>query len=142
VYAVGDSTTTAYDQVTGFLVGTLARISDKLDFAAVDVNAYAATAAAGYSASQLTVAVSAAGAVTFAGSSAAGLTLAQQISAVQSVVNVTQGDSAFWINSGSTYVFNNNTAGDSIVQLVGQAGTASLTTTVGLGAAAGEIILV
>lgn len=139
VVGTSDSTTTAYDQITGFLVGTAAKISDVLDFAAVGVNTYAATAVTGYTAAQLTVGVSGLGAVTFAGTSAAGLTVAQKIAAVADVVIATNGDSAFFIDNGNTYVFNNNTAGDSVVELVGQAGTTTLTTTAGVGA--GTIIL-
>jgi hypothetical protein len=133
---LGDSTTTAYDQITGFKMsdigGAGALISDGLDFAAVGVTAYAATAATGYTAAELTVAVAAAGAtggaVTFAGTAAAGLTVAQKIAAVQSVVVTNAGDSAFFTDSGNTYVFNNNAGGDSVVMLVGVAASGLITT--------------
>lgn len=125
----GDSTTTAYDQVTGFDIATAARASSCLDFDNAGVTVYAAQAATGYSAAQLTVAVDADGLATFAGTSAATLTLAQQISALASVVTVNDGDSAFFVNNGNTYVFNNDTAGDSVVMLVAQTGVLSLDTT-------------
>jgi hypothetical protein len=131
VMAAGDSTVSAWDQITGFDVGAVVAgaVSDQLDFATVTLNQYAATAATGYTAQQLTVSVSAAGAITFAGSAASALTLAEQISAVQSVVNVTNGDVGFWVNGGSTYVFNNATAGDSLVQLVGVTTATAIITT-------------
>ncbi len=132
--AAGDSTTTSYDVITGFRMAgaTAGTVSDNLDFAAVSINAYAATAAAGYTAAQLTVAVSAAGLVTLAGTSAATLSLADTISAIQSVVTANNGDTALftYATAGvtSSYVFNNNTTADSVVQLVGISGT-TLTTT-------------
>ena len=52
-----------------------------------------------------------------------------EIAAVQSVVVTANGDTAFWIDNGSTYVFNNSTAGDVVVQLVAQTGATSLLTT-------------
>ena len=128
VIAAGDSTTTAYDQITGFKLsdigGAGGKVSDLLDFAGTGaITTYGATAATGYTAAELTVAVTAAGAngglTVFGGSAASGLTLAQKIAAIQSVVNITNGDTCFFIDTGNTYVFNNNSAGDSIVQLVG-----------------------
>jgi hypothetical protein len=89
---------------------------------------YAATTATGFSAAELTVAVSAAGVVTFAGTSASALTLAQKISAVQSVVTTNAGDSALFTHGTNSYVFNNNSSGDSVVELVGVIGAALLTT--------------
>lgn len=128
VIAAGDSTTTAYDSITGFdLVGTDLQ-SQTLDFASVGLTAYTATAATGYSAAELTVAVSSTGVVTFAGTSAAGLTLAQKIAAVQSVVTTNAGDSAMFTANSNTYVFNNNASGDSVVELVGVSGTGLITT--------------
>lgn len=131
VVAAGDSSTTAYDQITGFRAGATSagEVSDMLDFSNAALNAYTATAVAGYTSAQLTVAVSAAGLTTFAGTSAASLTLAEKVSAVQSVVITTNGDSAFFIDSGNTYVFNNETAGDVLVQLVGLTGVTALITT-------------
>jgi hypothetical protein len=138
VTGAGDSTTTAYDSITGFRLGTAAKISDAIDFAGASaITTYAATAATGYTAAQLTVAVSGAagtlGAVAFAGTSAATLTLAEKIAAIQSVVVGTAGDTCFFIDSGNTYVFNNNTT-DSVVQLIGVSGVLlSATNVVGAG---------
>jgi len=131
VLTAGESSTTAYDTVTGFLKGDGTKVSDSLDFSTTaTVTAYAATAATGYSSGQLTVAVATTtGLVTFAGTSAAALTIAEKIAAVQSVVITNNGDTAFWIDNGSTYVFNNSTAGDVVVQLVAQTGATSLLTT-------------
>jgi len=140
----GDSTTTAYDNITGFRTALGgATISDALDFTGTSVvNVYNATAATGYTAAQLTVAVAATGIVTFAGTSLATLTLAEKIAAVQSVVTTVAGDTAMFEHSAagvaSTYIFNNNTA-DSVVQLVGVASATALVTTVGT--TAGNIFL-
>jgi hypothetical protein len=125
--AAGDSTTTAYDSITGFDMGTGALFSSTLDFATVALNAYAATAATGSTAAELTVAVSAAGVVTFAGTKASALTLAEKIAAVQSVVTTTNGDTALFTHGSNTYVFNNNTTADSVVELVGITGTSLVT---------------
>ena len=136
--AAGDSTTTAFDQITGFKMsdigGTGARVSDALDFASVTIQGYTATAATGFTAAQLTVAVDGTtGVVTLAGTSfTAGLTLQQTIDAVQSIVTLTAGNTALftYATAGvtSTYVFNNNSTADSVVQLVGISGSALITT--------------
>lgn len=143
--AAGDSTTTAWDQISNFkMAGADAnKISDNLDFASVGITAYATTAAAGYTAGQLTVAVSAVGLVTLAGTAAAGLTLQQTIDAVQSVVTANAGDSALftYTTAGvtSSYVFNNNATADSVVQLVGISGTVLTTTNTSV--TAGQILI-
>jgi len=135
--AAGDSNITSYDVVTGFKPshhtgGVVSKVSDGIDFAGTGaIGTYAATAATGFTAAQLTVAVSSAGLVTFAGTSAASITLEQAIAAVQSVVTTTAGHTAVftYTTSGVTdsYVFNNNTT-DSIVKLVGVSAAALLTT--------------
>jgi hypothetical protein len=134
VVAAGDSTTTAWDQITGFKAAVAATtISDGIDFAGTSaVNVYTATAATGYTAAQLSVAVASTGLVTLSGTAfTAGLTLQQTIDAVQSVVATTTGDTALFTYASagvtSTYVFNNNTV-DSVVQLVGVSGVAVVTT--------------
>ncbi len=146
--AAGDSTTTAWDQITGFDIGAAGgagTMSSTLDFASVAINAYTATAATGYTAGQLTVAVSATGVVTLAGTSAAALTLQQTIDAIQSVVTVGAGDSALFTFASagvtSTYVFNNNATADSLVQLVGVTGLA-LTTGAEATVTAGDVYIV
>ena len=134
--AAGDSNTTAYDVITGFKMsdigGTGGKVSHQIDFAGTGAIAtYAATAAAGFTAAQLTVAVSSAGLVTFAGTSAASITLDQAIAAVQSVVATSNGETAVFTYTTSgvtdTYVFNNNTT-DSVVRLVGISAAALITT--------------
>lgn len=128
----GDSTVAAFDNITGFRIGdhqagTISKASDTLDFATVSLATYAATAATGFTSAELTVAVAGAtGLVTFAGTSAASLSVAQKLAAVQSVVTTTSGDTAFFIDGGDTYVFNNLTAGDSAVRLVGVGTVGSL----------------
>jgi hypothetical protein len=120
----GQSTTTASDNITGFRLGlavALAR-ADVLDFTNAAVNAYTTTAATGVAG--LSVAVAANGLVTFSGTNAATASLADRITAVQTVVTANQGDSALFTFSGNSYVFNNDTAGDSLVTLIGVAGTA------------------
>ena len=105
--------------------------SSTLDFASVALNAYATQAVSGYTAEQLTITVSSAGVVSFGGTLAATLSLADTIAAVQSTVTVNAGDTALftYATAGvtSTYVFNNNAAGDSLVQLVGVTGNALIT---------------
>lgn len=129
VIDAGDSSLTAYDSITGFEAGDGTGVSDALNFTNDVLTTYAATAATGYSAAELTVAVSAVGAVTFAGTSASGLTLAEKIAAVASVVTANNGDTAFFTDEGNTYVFNNETAGDVLVELVGVTGITALITT-------------
>lgn len=129
VIAAGDSTVTAYDSITGFDAANGTLFSSTLDFDSVRVTAYSATTATGYTSGELTVAVSSAGLVTFAGTSAAGLTLAQKISALQSVVITTAGDSALFTHGSNAYVFNNNATSDSLVELVGLSTATSLIAT-------------
>lgn len=123
VIAAGDSLTTAYDSINGFDLGTAGLLPSTLDLAGTsNLVTIAATAAAGFSAAELTVAVAGTGLVTFAGTSAASLTLAQRIAAVQSVVTGANGDVALFTSGGNSYVFQNNTT-DTLVELVGVAGT-------------------
>jgi hypothetical protein len=126
--AAGDSLVSAYDSVTGFDMGTGSLFSSTLDFASVGLTSYSATAATGFTAGEFAVAVSAAGLVTFTGTSSASATLAQKIAAVQSVVITNAGDSALFTHGANSYVFNNNTTADSLVELVGVAGTTLVTT--------------
>lgn len=125
VVAAGDSTTTAYDSITGFDLGTAGLLPSTLDLVGTGaVTTYAATAPTGYTAAQLTVAVTAtSGLVVFAGTSASALTLAEKIAAVQSVVTTNTTDLAVFTHGANSYVFQNNTAGDIVVELVGVAAT-------------------
>ena len=137
VIAAGDSTTTAYDKITGFDKGNSTNISDALTFASKAIAnagaAYSATTATGFTSAELTVAAATTGLVTFAGTKAATLTIAEKIAAVQSVVVTGAGDTVYWehTTSGvtSTYVFNNNATADSVVELVGLSGVTTLATT-------------
>lgn len=123
----GESTTAAYDSVSGFDMGGGGLFSSTLDFDTVSLAAYSAAAPSGSTASELTVAVAANGLVTFGGSTASALTLAQKIAAVASVVSTTSGDTALFTHGSNSYVFNNHTSGDSLVELVGITGTSLVT---------------
>ncbi len=129
--AAGDSNVDSYDEITGFDRATADLASDVLNLSGTPtINSYAATAASGFSAAELTVAVaSSTGLVTFAGTSAASLGLAAKIAAVQSVVTTTSGDTVLFTDGADAYVFQNVTSGDILVRLVGQASAVSLTTT-------------
>jgi hypothetical protein len=127
VIGAGHSLVSAYDSITGFDMGTGALFSSTLDFASVTLTAYGATAVSGNTAAELTAAVSAAGLVTFGGTKAAALTLSEKITAVQGLVITNAGDSALFTHGTNSYVFNNNSAGDSLVELVGIAGTSLIT---------------
>jgi len=129
ILAAGQSSTTAFDTITGFLKADGTGVSDSLDFTNATIGTYAATVPTGYTSAQLTVAVANTGLVTFAGTSATSLTAADKIAAVQAVVITANGDTAFFIDNGSIYVFNNETAGDVVVQLIGQTGATALLTT-------------
>jgi len=126
VVAAGDSTQTAYDKVTGFDIATATLISDALDFdAAVVTGAVAAAAVTGYTASELTIALTATtGLAVFAGTSAAAITVADALTSISQVI--TDGKTAIWNDGTDTYVFNADASGDSIVELVGVVGTALL----------------
>jgi len=129
VVAAGDSLVSAYDSITGFDLGSAGLLPSTLDLAGTGaVTTYAATAPTGYTAAQLTVAVTAtSGLVVFAGTSAAGLTLADKIATVQAVVTTTNNDLALFTHGTNTYVFQNNTTADTLVELVGVTGTNIIT---------------
>ncbi|WP_186424465.1 hypothetical protein [Pannonibacter sp. I15F10I1] len=126
----GDSTITAYDSITGFSVGG-ADASVKLDFAgaaAVAAN-QAAAGVTGYTAAELTYTINS-GVLTFAGSKASGLDLATKITLVDTLVTANLSTAAFE-HSGNTYVYNENTGGDSLVELVGITGVTALSAAAG-----------
>jgi hypothetical protein len=125
----GQSTTDAYDSVIGFDIANGTQVSSKLDVAqTVALTTYSATAPTGFALADLAVAVSNVGLVTFSGNSAAGASLATKIAAVQSVVTTNNGDMAMFTYGGNTYVFQNDTAGDTLVELIGVTGTSLVTT--------------
>lgn len=143
IYTVGatDSTTTAFDKVTGFYKGAGATpLADTIDFvgsAIKPANAVAATTVTGFSAATLQEAVSTAGLLTFTGTSAASITEAQAIAAgIQMLGLVADTETFVWAGTSNTYVFNHNVLGDSIVELVGTTGATAV------GAAAVTALLV
>jgi hypothetical protein len=127
--AGGDSTTAAFDTITGFKMADATNVSDKVAFDTNTITAYAATAATGYTSAQLAVAVSAAGLVTLSGTSAAGISDAAAIAAIASVVQINNGDSALYVSGANYYIFNHSTTGDSVVELIGVNTATTLTTT-------------
>lgn len=129
VVGATDTTTAAFDSVTGFNLGGAATQSDNLDFtgsATVAANA-TSQAVTGYTAAQLTYSI-ATGILTFSGTSAATLTAAQAIAAVESLA-LANTATVLFVNNGNSYVFNNNTSGDALVQLVGVTAADALVTT-------------
>ena len=129
VVGATDTTIAAFDSVTGFNLGGAATQSDNLDFtgsATVAANA-TSQAVTGYTAAQLTYSI-ATGILTFSGTSAATLTAAQAIAAVESLA-LANTATVLFVNNGNGYVFNNNTAGDALVQLVGVTAADALVTT-------------
>jgi hypothetical protein len=130
VVPAGDSLITGYDQIHGFDLGNGTLSPNVLALEGTPrITAYSATAATGYTGGELTVTVTTTtGLVVFAGTSAASLTLANKILAVQSVVTATALDTAIFLDGNSTFVFQNNTAGDTLIELVGVTG-ASLAST-------------
>lgn len=114
----GQSTLAAYDSITGFSFGGGAS-SVILDFAGTAVAAtnQAAASVVGFTAAELTFTING-GLLTFAGTSAAGLTLEQKIGLVDSLVTANLSTVVF-THGGNSYVYNENTAGDSLVELVG-----------------------
>jgi hypothetical protein len=130
VIAAGDSPVDGYDSITGFDISVnAASQSQTLKFDDKVLTSYAATAASGETSASLTVTVSATGVVTFGGSKAtAGLSLEEKIDAVASVVVTNDHDTALFTDGDNTYIFNNDEAGDSLVELVGVTGLALVTT--------------
>lgn len=123
--AAGDSLVSSYDSINGFDLGTAGLLPSTLNLEGTSqVTTYAAAAPTGSTASELTVAVTAtSGLVVFAGTKASALTLAEKIAAVQAVVVTNNNDVALFSHSGNTYVFQNNTTADTLVELVGVVGT-------------------
>lgn len=129
--AAGDSTVAAADVVTGFRLADGTNYSDNLNLDSFQIaGAQTAAAVTGYTGAELTYSISAAGKMTFAGSKAATLTATQVADLAVQLVTAADGDSVFFISGNDAYVFNNNSAGDTLVKLVGLGGTAD--TLVGL----------
>lgn len=126
VVGATDSTTSAFDTVQGLNLGTGSLQADNIDFTGTATVAANATsqAVSGYTAAQLTYSISS-GVLTFAGTSAASLSASAAISAVESL-SLANTATVVFVNNGNSYVFNNNTSGDALVQLVGVTTVASL----------------
>lgn len=124
----GQSTLAAPDAVTGFTGGTVALLSSTLDFDNVAVTAYGSTAVTGFTAAELSFSVAGSGLLSFTGTLAAGLTDAQKATYAQSMITTNNGDSAFWVSGTDTYIFNNDTAGDSLVKLASYSASTNLVT--------------
>lgn len=130
--AGGDSTASAFDTITGFYAGAGGNPkSDILNFAGSAIkpaDGFSATAVAGYTSAQLAVSASTAGLLTFTGTLAAGITEAQVIAAYTSTIDAKLNnlETVVWASATDTYVFNNNTTGDSVVKLVGLTGATAV----------------
>lgn len=135
--AAGESTVAAADSITGFRfamnTGTLK--GDILNFDNVQLaGTQTAAAVTGYTGAELTYSISSVGKLTFAGSKAAALTSTEMANLAQTLVAASNGDTVFFVSGNDTYVFNNDTSGDSLVKLVGvsadgMTATAGFTTT-------------
>ena len=129
--AAGDSTVAAFDTVSGvYLAAGAGKLSDNLNFDNSTLTAYATAAVTGFSAADLSYTVGAAGALTFTGNLASSLTDTQKATYAQAMITTNQGDSAYWTSGSDTYVFNNDTNGDSLLKLTGVT-VAGLTTAAG-----------
>lgn len=120
-----DSTTSAFDKVTGFRLADGTNYSDKLDLSGTATVAANATAqgVTGYTSGELTYSVTG-GILSFAGTKAAALTNAEKINIAQLVITSGSDTVAFVdATAGDTYVFHNDAAGDTVVQLVGVSAT-------------------
>jgi S-layer protein len=121
VVNAGHSTLTAYDSITGGAVaaGGIAGTLLNFDGSAVAASDVTSAAVTGFTSGELTISV-AAGRLTFAGTSAAGLTLAQKATIAQTAITAANATVVF-ADGANSYVFHNDTAGDSLVELVGVA---------------------
>lgn len=127
--AAGDSTLAAYDKVTGFAAANGIHASDYVDFAGVGTVAgnVSGVAVTGYTGAELTYSI-VSGVLTFAGSKAATLTLAEKISAVDVAIS-TDTNTVYFVHGTDGFLYNENAAGDSIVELTGLASVTALTAT-------------
>jgi len=125
VVGAGESTVANYDSITGFSMGTATR-SVLLDFAdaAVAAGNLGNTGITGYTAGELVYSITN-GVLSFSGTSAAGLTLGQKANLVDTLITTNLNTVAFTHNT-NTYVYNENVAGDSLIELVGITGVTNL----------------
>lgn len=128
-YATGDSTTTAFDAVSGFDLADGTLRSSTLDLSGTPTVAgnFTGSNVTGFSSAELT-ATNTNGIITFSGSSAAGLTVAQRIAAVDSLIN-TDNQTVAFVAGGNTYVFHDTPGStiDTVVQLTGVVATSLVT---------------
>lgn len=129
VFAIGagDSTLTNFDEIGASTAATLlggAADSVLLDFAGAAVVAanVSSTAVAGNTAGELAFSITS-GLFAFSGSKAASLSLAQKIELVDGLVS-TNLNSVTFTHASDSYVYNENSGGDSLVKLVGVTTTA------------------
>ena len=138
----GDSTLTAYDKITGFYKGAGATpLSDTLNFTGAAIkpaDGFTAVTVVGYTAAQLQVAAATTGLLSFTGTLSSTLTNQMVIDAYISTIDsrIANLETVVWSSASSTLVFNNNTLGDSVVELVGVTGVVS----VGAAAAAANTV--
>lgn len=124
----GDSTVAEYDSITGFDLGTAALGSSTIDFAGTATVAANQSAASvtGFTSAELTYSISN-GVLTFAGSNAATITNDTVFGLLDGLVTADTSTVAY-VSGGNTYVFNENSGGDSLVELVGVSATSVATT--------------
>jgi hypothetical protein len=136
VVAAGDSTTTAFDVIKDFNNDAGASGSSTIDFDGSSNDHAAAVsnaAVSGYSSSELLLSSAADGLVSFAGTSAATIDLDAAVAAVQAQFT-TANDTVVFVHGDHSYVFHNDTDGDSLVQLYDVIVT-------GIGANTGDILV-
>ena len=117
----GDSTTANFDVIndyaTAVTANTLAASTIDFDGGSNDHAAAVSNAAVeGYTSAELLLSSAADGLVTFAGTAAADLDVDAMVAAVQAQFT-TAGDTVVFVNGDHSYVFHNDTDGDSLVQL-------------------------
>lgn len=125
VVAAGQSSIAAFDSVTGFSLGGTDE-SVALDFAGtptISAN-IGNTGITGFTAGELTYSVTD-GILSFTGTQASTQTLAQKIALVDSLITANTASVAFE-HSGNTYVYNENSGGDSLVELIGITGVTEI----------------
>jgi len=129
--AEGDSLTTSYDLINGFALGTGASTADKLDLATTTIaqNATVDNADVGTGSNAISSHNITSGIIRFDNSGAydtavaitATTNLANVISYLQA--NITGGDTVAFISEGNTFVFQDGTTSDTLVELVGVTAT-------------------
>ena len=143
--AKGDSTTTAYDNITGYVMADGTNFADKLDLSGTAT--VASNVATTSYATGITYSITS-GIVTFGGTGASSMSVADKITALQSIVLTTLDTVAFLDTSNpsstNTYVFHHDVSGsassDTVVELVGT--TAALLTATASTYTAGAVYVI